>query len=109
MKHLLFKLLWKSWLYIHDDVYRYGTKYWWIGFKHPKPKNYSWVTPCESGDKDVWEYHTFYNKRLDYKIRRKLHLCCKQNPFTKTYNGRWQNMCHGYETFIRWLECKLNY
>ena len=108
MKHLLFKLLWKSWLYIHNDVYGYSTDHWWIGFKHPKPKNYDWVTPCESGDKDSWNYHTYHNRRLDYKIRRKLHLCCKANH-NKIYNGRWQNMCHGYESFIRWLECKLHY
>ena len=108
MKNLLFKILWKSWLYIHHDVYGYRTDYWWIGFKHPKPKNYDWITPCESGDKDVWNYHTYHNKRLDYKIRRKLHLCCKANH-NKIYNGRWQNMCHKYESVIRWLEYKLDY
>ena len=108
MKNLLFKILWKSWLYIHHDVYGYKTDYWWIGAKHSTPKNYDWITPCESGDKDAWNYHTYHNRRLDYKVRRKLHLCCKANH-NKIYNGRWQNMCHGYETFIRWLECKLNY
>ena len=108
MKNLLFKILWKSWLYIHHDVYGYSTDYWWIGAKHLTPKNYDWITPCESGDKDAWNYHTYHNKRLDYRIRRKLHLCCKANH-NKIYNGRWQNMCHGYESFIRWLECKLHY
>tara|TARA_R110002124_G_scaffold82724_2_gene217106 strand:+ start:283 stop:612 length:330 start_codon:yes stop_codon:yes gene_type:complete len=108
MKNLLFKILWKSWLYIHHDVYGYSTDYWWIGAKHLTPKNYDWITPCESGDKDAWNYHTYHNRRLDYKIRRKLHLCCKANH-NKIYNGRWQNMCHGYESFIRWLECKLHY
>jgi len=107
MKHLLFKLLWKSWLYIHDDVYSSKTEYWWVGATHSKPKNYDWVKPCESGDGSS-HYHTYLDKRLDYKIRRKLHLCCKANH-NKIYNGRWQNMCHKYETFIRWLEFKLNY
>ena len=107
MKHLLFKLLWKSWLYIHDDVYSSKTNYWWVGATHSKPKNYDWVEPCESGDGSS-HYHTYLDKRLDYKVRRKLHLCCKANH-NKIYNGRYQNMCHGYETFIRWLECKLNY
>ena len=95
-------------MYIHHDVYGYSTDYWWIGAKHLTPKNYDWITPCESGDKDAWNYHTYHNRRLDYKVRRKLHLCCKANH-NKIYNGRWQNMCHGYESFIRWLECKLHY
>jgi hypothetical protein len=109
MKNLLFKLLWNSWLYIHDDIYSHHTKYWWVNAKHLKPKNYSWITPCDSGDKDAWNYHTWNNRRLDYIIRRKLGLSCKRNPFTLKYSRHWANMCEKHESFIRWLEIKLNY
>lgn len=109
MKNLLFKLLWKSWLYIHDDIYSYRTEYWHPVFKKPKPKIYSWISPCDSGDPEGWEYHTYNDRRLDYKIRRKLGLSCKRNPFTQKYSKRWQYMCETYERFIRWLEWKLDY
>ena len=109
MKNLLFKLLWNSWLYIHDDIYSYRTNYWHPAFKKAKQKKYDWITPCDSGDKDAYEYHTWNNRRLDYKIRRKLGWSCKRNPFTQKYNRHWASMCETYERFIRWLECKLNY
>ena len=87
------------------------------GYEFFNPKKYKIDFIVYERD-SFWETdvigYTYRNRRLDYKIRRLFHLSCKAK-FNKhctkhnIYNGYWQRMCEKYESFIRWLEYKLDY